>query len=128
MKRFAAVIISLAVLAGPVSAGRKETWKVVVDTPNKVAYGSLGSARNSSDSVQSIGCSVFYDTANSRNQVSCQATTAAGVTAQCGSQDPNLVQVALAIHSNSYVQFRWNAGECTTIFVSNTSALAPAAP
>jgi hypothetical protein len=124
-----AVVTVLVALTASAAAGRKDNWPVVVDLINKNAYGSLASARNSPDTVQNIGCSVFYDTVNRRNQVSCTATNAAGTTAQCGSQDPNLVQVGTAIGSDSFVQFRWDAaGACTTIFVSNSSTLGPKAP
>ena len=123
------VVVAVVGLTQTVSAGRKDRWPVVVDNANKVAYGSLGDARNSADTVQSIGCSVFYDTANQRNQVSCSATDAAGVSAQCASQDPNLVQIGAAISSNSFVQFRWDAtGACTTVFVMKSSSLTPPKP
>ncbi len=124
-----AVVAILVALTASAAAGRKDAWPVVVDLPNRMAYGSLASARNSPDTVQSIGCSTFYDAVNRRNQVSCAASNAAGVSAQCASQDPNLVQVSLAIHNDSFVQFRWDAtGACTTIFVTNSSTLAPKAP
>lgn len=124
-----AALVAVTSLASDAAAGRKDSWTVVVDTVNRNAYGSLGSARNSPDGVQSIACSVFYDTANRRNQVTCIAVNAAGTSGTCASQDPNLVQVATAISSDSFVQFRWDAaGACTTIFVMNSSANAPKAP
>jgi hypothetical protein len=122
-------LTALLFTAATALAGRKDGWPVTIDLVNKRAYGSLGSARNSPDSYQMIGCSVHYDPVNGKNNVNCSAQDAAKNTAQCASQQPELVQIALGIGSDSFVQFSWDAaGECTGLHVGNDSSLAPKAP
>jgi hypothetical protein len=111
------------------TAGRKDNWGVTVDASRHVAYGSLGSARNSADASQSIGCATFYDPTNRVNQATCIAVDANGISARCMTQDPTIVAVTFAMTSSSYVEFSWNKDEsCRHIFVGNLSNHEPKLP
>jgi len=115
-------------LGGVASAGFKQPWAVTIDTVNRTAIGSLGTARNSADGNQAIGCGVSYDSVNQKNNVNCTATDAAGHTAQCATQQAELIQIALGIHADSLLQFNWTGAECTNIIVVNSSIYAPKQP
>jgi hypothetical protein len=124
----AAVAFALGA-ADRASAGRKDLWTVTVDHGARRAYGSLGSARNSADSVQSIGCSTFYDPVNKVNQATCVAADAKGNWARCMTQDPTIVAVTFAFTESSHVAFSWDErDECVHIFVGNASNHEPKLP
>src|SRR5262245_12624138 len=89
-------------------AGRKTSWPVTIDLIAHQAWGSLGSARNSPDADSMIGCAVHYDVVNMKNNVNCAAMDSKKNTAQCASQQPELVQIALGINGDSYLQFSWD--------------------
>ena len=57
-------------------AGYKLTANVVVQA-NGIAYGSMGSARNSADTMQFIGCEIYATT--SYSNLSCRARSSAGL-------------------------------------------------
>jgi hypothetical protein len=120
----AILVLSLA-LGSDASAGRKQPWPVTIDLVNRNAAGSLGTARNSGDARQAIGCGVHFDAVNAKNNVNCTATDAAGNTAQCATQQAELIQIALGINGGSFVRFDWDgSGICTNIFVDNQSIYA----
>ncbi|MBZ0234990.1 MAG: hypothetical protein K8M05_21865 [Deltaproteobacteria bacterium] len=111
------------------TAGRKDLWTVTIDAGAQRAYGSLGSARNSADPRQSIGCSTFYDPTNRVNQATCIAVDAKGNFARCMTQDPTIVAVTFAFTSDSQIAFSWDDHEeCRHIAVSNLSNHEPKLP
>lgn len=117
------------VLGGVAFAGFKEQWPVTIDNVRRTAMGSLGTARNSADANQAIGCGVHYDAVNRKNNVNCSATDAAGHSAQCATQQAELIQIALGINGDSFVEFDWDtSGGCINITVINTSAHLPKQP
>lgn len=128
----AAAAAALAFAIGATSratAGRKDWGPVTIDIAASRAHGSLGSARNSADPYQSIGCFTFYDTANRVNQATCVAVDANGKSATCGTQDPTMVAVTFAFTSDSHVSFSWNRdGSCRHIEVANLSNFEPKLP
>lgn len=109
-------------------AGFKSTYYADVDTTGRYAYGSYGSARGSADSLQYIGCSVQGFSSGS-SRVICEAQNASGVSAFCSSTVPALVTAATSQSGDSYIFFTWDEnGDCTYLYVSNTSNYAPRQP
>jgi len=112
------------------SAGAKYVVPVVVG--DTFAYGSMGSARSSSDTAQYIGCTLStsgtttYGTCSARGRnssgvyqyASCHTTTAAHL---------NVIRTTNAISS---LDFTWDAdtGICGHISVANQSTFAPMVP
>src|SRR5262245_61048509 len=96
MRNFSLVTLTLLLaLTTSAFAGRKLSWPVTIDLVAHQAWGSLGSARNSPDTIQQLGCSVHYDAGNKKNNVNCIATDSTKTSVQCSSQQPELVQIAL---------------------------------
>ncbi len=126
-----ALFVAAALLAAtlPAVAGRKVPWPVTIDLANRTAYGSLGSTRNSPDTESQLGCSVHYDAANQKNNVNCIAADPKGRSVQCASQQPELVQIALGLNGDSFLQFWWDDNRtCTNILVDNHSIYEPKQP
>jgi hypothetical protein len=122
------VLVLLGALVGVAHAGKKTTVVVQVITGTRTALGSLGSARNSADGVQMIGCAVSAN-AGSAPTLSCSATDSAGTVGSCVSSDQNLVQVLSSLQGDSWLKFTWDAsGNCTFIQVQNNSTYAPKSP
>jgi hypothetical protein len=104
-------------------AGLKQTTTVGIDTVNRNFYGSFGSARNSADAVQYIGCAV------DNNFGSCSARNSAGTSVICTSSDPQTMALMMATSGDSYIYVTYNAaGTCTRVFVSSSSYYAPRLP
>lgn len=129
MKKLLRTLGIVGVLGGTVAlAGPKYGYPVQVNLTSRHASGGFGTARNSADSVQYIGCDVYgYTTSVPR--VSCYARSAAGTYASCSSTDPNLLAVARSISDDSIVSFNWDAsGTCTYLFAGNASMAEPREP
>jgi hypothetical protein len=122
------LVLCLALFLAPgtrASAGFKQPWDVTIDAVSRTAMGALGTARNSADTRQALGCGVHYDAVNGKNNVNCNAADAAGHTAQCATQQAELIQIALGINGDSFLEFEWDSsGECTNIQVVNSSIYA----
>ncbi|MBN9688491.1 MULTISPECIES: hypothetical protein [unclassified Corallococcus] len=104
-------------------AGEKFSYPVAVDTTNQTFSGSMGTARNSTDTLQILSC--FYST----SFVSCFAQDDSGVSASCLSTDAELVATVRALGSDSYLQVNYdNAGTCTSIIVGAGSYFEPKQP
>src|SRR5262245_42780705 len=118
------LVLCLAMFLAPgtrASAGFKQPWDVTIDAVNRTAMGALGTARNSADTKQALGCGVHYDAVNGKNNVNCNAADAAGNTAQCATQQAELIQIALGINGDSFLEFDWDrSGTCTNIQVLNS--------
>ena len=124
-------------IAPPVHAGRKTTAAVVINTATRTASGSLGSARNSSDSTQYIGCQATYYPNLDPNSGSfssttyfCYARSSAGTTGACSVPlSTDFVDIYAPIAEDSFLQFSWDAaGNCTSLRVENYSYYAPVQP
>ena len=84
-------------------------------------YGALGSARNSSDSRQYIGCHVSND-----NVAGCSARDQSGTSASCTTQISAQIATIKNVTDSSYVFASFGAnGQCTSVTVSNRSYYAP---
>jgi hypothetical protein len=121
-------IASLIALSSSAAlAGAKYTIPVHVDTTNRVAFGSLGSARSSTDENQQLGCYTlaFPGTAGAGVGV-CFAQNAVGVWGSCVIGDHGMLDTARSIASDAYVYFAWDAtGACTLLEVETWSAIEP---
>ena len=118
--------VALVTLLGTVAgAGMKISSPVVVSSGN--ATGAMGSARNSGDAVQYIGCTIsgYAGTAPS---VTCFAQDLTSYGA-CSTSDANIVAAASAIADDSYISFSWDGwGACTSLQVTKASHGAPKQP
>ena len=112
--------VAVAALAGP----RVEA-EVTVDPVLRVVSGSLGTARNSSDSHQEIGCSVTYSTSGGET-ASCWGRSAARVYRSCVSSDPQIIATVKTLTGDAYLRFEYNTfATCEYVRVSNSSVYEP---
>lgn len=126
-------VTALALLLQPVlaTAGMKVTGPVVVNTAGRYMYGYLGSARNSVDGAQYLGCQVStytFGSGQTRTQLGCQGQDTAGRVAACYLTDPSPGYLATlgAMPSDAYLFVSWDeAGVCNQLMVLNTSAAEP---
>jgi hypothetical protein len=121
MNRLVIAVAVVTTLTSAALAGRQLSRPVVVDLAARKAYGSLGSTRNSPDSLSMIGCSVHYDAVNRRNNLNCAAMDAQKNAMGCASQQAELIQIALGINGDSYLEISWEGTTCTNLLVSNSS-------
>ncbi|WP_394829737.1 hypothetical protein [Pendulispora albinea] len=121
-------LIGLGV-AAVAHAGAKVSRPVTVDLAGRHALGSFGAARNGADGVSRIFCTVGGSKGTGSIEMSCTAMDAAGRKGTCLTSNPVVVQAAAAVHSDSYVEFYWDAaGECTWFYTTTDSADAPKQP
>ena|SRR5688572_11733229 len=123
MKR--TVLLLLLAMSATTLAGSKSEYPVYVDTTWRTAEGSIGTARNSADNVQQIGCRQNAYEASAT--VSCWARSANGVYVSCYNSTSETMRQAVAnITSDAYVYFAYNtSGVCTVVQVVNASLFAP---
>lgn len=109
-------------------AGQKATANVFIDTVNRRASGALGSARNSADARQLIGCQTEANSAGAeRGQ--CTAVNAAGITVRCTTTVAAIIDVMQSVSGDSHVVFHWNQdGTCRAVTVGNFSHFEPKKP
>lgn len=77
--------------------------------------GAKGTARNSADTLQYIGCR------DNGSNVFCVARDAAGVTKSCTATGATNIAVFRGSTDHSRLDVRFSAGECTSIAQTNTS-------
>ena len=127
MKKTLSRLVIAALLASPLVAvaGYKGKWFVGIDTVHRHATGAIGSARNSLDSVQYIGCGVTSSVGSPRSGI-CIARDQNGNMASCWSEDPGVLEALTSLSTDSYVEFHWDdLGSCTTIHLAVLSHLEP---
>lgn len=121
-----ALVLGMISAAGAAWAGFHGSSEVYVGSG--FAVGALGSARNSADGTQYIGCAT-YGSAGSTRSMQCYANDSAGHYGSCSSSDATLVATAGTLSSNSYVTFNWNSsGTCTYLYVVTNSYFPPPGP
>ena len=124
MKRMIAMAMVLASVGvgATAMAGYKSSDPVAVWTAYSEAYGEMGTARNSTDTMQYIGCEIVASPTSS-TEAYCTARTAAGLTAWCQTTVPALIAVvAGGTGPNVSIGFDWDANNnCTSIGISNYS-------
>jgi hypothetical protein len=121
-------VAMLAALAPAVAfAGKRESIAVTCEggALSGSCWGMLLAAHTSTDGVQEIHCDTSARRGVATRDVSCFAKTAGGVQRACTSTAAAIADAAAAVSFESYVRFSWSSGECTSIWVRNTSAAAP---
>jgi hypothetical protein len=125
-----ALALGLSAVSGDASAGLKLVAPVGVSPTG--AYGSVASARSSSDSTAYIGCysSGFDGSWGTSYAVFCFARDAAGTTVGCHSYSDTISRAAQSITAFSYISFTMNAtnGICNDLDVDNFSYFGPIQP
>ena len=124
MKLFLALITSLTLsfaLTSNAFAGAKYTYNVYVGTTS--FSGSLGDARNSTDTYQQIGC---YSTTPGTGY--CYGRNSTGTSVGCSTSDAAMLTSIKSLKGDSYIRVNFSSGACTDIFVSNFSSFAPKQP
>ena len=132
MKNRLLIAALLLVSSASAFAGYKVTANVTVQS-NNIAMGSMGSARNSADSLQYIGCEIYAS--RSYSNLYCRARNSANVELNCW-QDAaafdDMRQVVSSITDGSWIRFdATDAAEptkCTFVHVINNSKYAPPQP
>lgn len=123
-----ALVLVSAAFSATAWAGYRYSVEVQIDAANRTARGSLGTARNSADNNQAIGCRITAS-AGSNPVVFCEATDAAGHSASCSSSDKSLVTAATSIRDSSIVNFAWApGGNCLSLSIENYSHSPPPQP
>ncbi len=129
MKRamFVGVPVLVALVSGflfVAHAGNKYEDQVFVEPT--LAAGALGSARNSPDASQYIGCSSTSDSSGAR--ATCSAC-AWGTCKTCTTRDAKMISNARSLKGDGYVQFQINGdGTCATLDVFLNSYNPPKIP
>jgi hypothetical protein len=120
----------VAIYASTALAGYKQTQQVYVNQSTRVAYGSVGDARASSDSKQYIDCYVVYN--NATPFAACEAHNSAGTGGICHfqtSQTITAIQMIATQTTASSYYFTWDAnGICTYLNIANGSYSTPMVP
>lgn len=108
-------------------AGCSWSTEVSIVMSERVAMGTMGAVRASSDNVQTIVCALRGFSAST--EMTCYATDSAGVSVRCGTNNPNIIQALSAITTNSHLRFAWDtSGRCTSLYVENYSSNPPVQP
>lgn len=111
----ASVLLVLAA-AGSAWAGFHGGGGVSINTQTRTAQGTFGSAYNSSDSNQYIGCMLTAFSTTGTIQLSCTARDAVGMSVTCTSSSAPLIQAAASLNDEANLQFQYDAsGNCTMI-------------
>jgi hypothetical protein len=95
---FSGAFLALVTSSTVASAGQTESVPVFVDYSLRTAMGNLGTARNSSDNQQFIGCELQSLATDDNIWVTCEAQDARGNYVRCLSRDPKLAQVVAALN------------------------------
>ena len=121
---FVVGLVLLIGLVGSARAGSRSTRQVMV--ASGMAQGSLGSARNSSDGIQYIGCQVY---GTSTVTAYCFAEDSSYHYVSCSTTTPAMVQIAQSLNSDSVLYFSVNSsGACTYLIAQTSSDSAPKNP
>lgn len=125
MKRALIAILAVATsaLSATAYAGYKSSSSIYIGSD--YAAGSLGTARNSTDTNQQIGCRVITYTSGSSSMF-CYAQNSARVSKSCSTTSPSFISLFSALQGDSWVYFKFNAyGTCTEFQVTNASEFEP---
>jgi hypothetical protein len=128
LKKAIFAVLCIGVLTGTAWAGMKFVQPVTINTTYSYAYGSMGSARASSDSNQQIGCTT-YNSGGTNNYGYCSARDASGNYKSCSWSGSQWTSTINAMTSASWIWFYWDAsGNCTFITLQNDSSQLPSTP
>jgi hypothetical protein len=118
------IFVSLLAVTTAAVAGSSDNTQVGVWTDSYGqlnANGTFKSVRNSADSQQYIGCSLYaYDTGS--YSATCYAYSATGQYASCYTSDANMLKVVQTLNPASYLYFVVNSdGSCDRVISVNAS-------
>jgi hypothetical protein len=129
VERSLAVTMLATAVVGTAHAGKRTAAPVVVNSTNRSASGSVGSARNSSDSNQWISCQT--STSLTSHVITCSAADSTGRSASCSMPGDDTHFKLLGLSSmteSSMITFTWDAiGNCTSVLISTYSDYVPKA-
>ena len=131
-KRMKKLIVVAAFVATGVTvisawAGYKGNFPVYVNTSSRVAGGALSSARNSADTIQSLGCAVW--SLPGTRYAQCYAEDASGTYVSCMTTDASMIATASTVTGDSTLDFDWDVNHnCTYLSVEQQSYVAPKNP
>lgn len=116
--------------AGAANAGARYDDQVRVykySDGSGVGYGSLGSARNSADGGQYLGC--YSHSSSTLSYASCVAVDSSGSYLYCSTYNADMIALVRSVASDSYVVFSaGTTGACDSVGVANRSYNAPKNP
>ena len=118
------IVAAVCLVAAVAFAGEKRSQPVFIDFTFKYATGSIADARASTDTRQSIGCSVTAQPTTTGMQ--CTAIDSQGRSAMCYSYNPEFVKAAQSVGPDSWIFFYFDdASLCTYLTVTNASYTRP---
>ena len=123
------IILGVLLASATAFAGLKSSAPVYIGT--NMAAGSLGTARNGTDALQYMECFTMTTVGATATTTSlaCYARDIAGKSVACYGTNPALVAQVRALKGDSFLQFSWDAnGQCTQIWVNDSSGYAPKNP
>lgn len=130
LKKKMALALGLAMLVGSGTAwaGYKQSFSVYIYPPNNYFGGVMGSARNSTDTLQYLDAG-FQVSQSGLYHAYLYARDASGNSATCSTTDPKLVEVVRAVTTDSALNvYHDGLGTCVTIEVRTSSYNEPKLP
>ena len=117
------IILALSAFSALAAAGMKTNYATYL-TPG-YAFGSLSSARYSSNGLEYISCDLY-----SSGYINCSVRDASGNTGYCYTNttaNPTFAPMILGLTNASALAFWWDTttGACTSLFVRSGSNLLP---
>ena len=119
------VIVAILALSGASAIAGYKTNPPIQTSPT-AAFGPMGTARNSADSIQYMGCELTSTT--TYTNAICSARDANGVTYVCWTQNEQLLKAVAAMTDGAHIVFTFAAADpsqCTSISVKTSSRFAP---
>ena len=114
--------LAAALAVQSANAGYHYSAPIIVGTGG--AYGSVHTARTSSDNNQFIGCAAYGAVNSASTYVACSARDSAGHSLYCATYNPSFYvwQAAMSVNQASNIIFNVDSSyNCTYIYVSNSS-------
>ncbi len=119
MKKLVTIAFLLSAV-GAATAGYQSGAPVTIWTSYRAATGALGTARNSPDYYQHIGCN-FRGYASS-HYASCFAIDASGAYVTCYTSSADMMAVVQSLNSDDYLYFAWDANNTCIAIEKQTSS------
>jgi len=119
------VIVAILALSGASALAGYKTNPPIQMSPT-AAFGPMGTARNSSDSTQYMGCELYATT--SFSQAICSARDPSGTSYVCSTQNDDMKKAVAAMTDGAHIVFTFSASDpsqCTSIGVKTSSRYAP---
>jgi hypothetical protein len=113
-------------------AGLKGTWPLKVDMAGRTASGSIGTIRNATNNGTAYLGVSFAQVKGVGDLINESAVlffkTPAGQSTYIAIEDPNLVEIAHTVTTDSYIEVEWDASfEAVSLLVEQSSPIAPKA-